>query len=124
MLRRVFIWSTINQDRREMILIKRVFLPMKKIHLLKLALITLTAVSLVVSFIAIYDDDEPAANILCDNHEFFSYYADSLLNPVSGKGVFHEYSEESTYPDTLISYLASKEKSPPSIIPNTDSFAV
>jgi len=96
---------------------------MKRLYLLKLVLIILIAVSLVASFKAIYDDDESTSDIICDNNNFFSYI-ELLSNFTSCKGILYEYNNDLTYPEPLVSYLASKEKSPPLIIFNIDSLAI
>ncbi|MCX5709521.1 MAG: hypothetical protein NT088_02170 [Candidatus Omnitrophica bacterium] len=92
---------------------------MKKLYSLRSVLIIFTVVLLVVSFKAICDDDANS-DILCDN-SVFSSYASPVLNPVCHNGVFYAKNNGPAYPEPLISYLASKEKSPPPAILKTVS---
>ncbi len=96
---------------------------MKKLYFLKLVLIILIVVSLVASFRAIYDDDESTYDIICDNNNFFSYIG-FLSSSIYPKGIFYGYNNDLTYPEPLVSYLASKEKSPPSVMSEIDSLAI
>ena len=96
---------------------------MKRLYFLKLVLIILTTVSLVASFKAIYDDDESTSDILCNNNDFL-LYIELLSNPTSCNDIFYGYNNEFIYTEPLISYLASKEKSPPLIMFNIDSLTI
>ncbi len=91
---------------------KSTIIIMKRLHFLRLVLITITAVALIASFGATYNDDEPTVNVLCINNVFL-IYINLLLDPASCKGIRYEYNNVFVYPDVFISYLASKEKSPP-----------
>ena len=87
-------------------------MPMKRLDLAKSLLIAVTAISLVVSFIALYDNDEPNFDLLCSNNDFLSsQYILSFLPLSNGK--LYEQSNVAVYKKPLISYLSAKEKSPP-----------
>lgn len=85
---------------------------MKRLYLLRVALIAIIAVSLVASFVTIYSDDEPTFDLLCNNIDFL-LYARLLSDSISCKGIYYEYSNLVIYPCILIAYLARNEKSPP-----------
>ncbi len=88
---------------------------MKRLNFPRLFLIIITAVSLVVSFTTLYDNDDPAFDLLCSNDEFLSYQYILSCIVVFSKGKLYEYSNIDVYKKPLISYLATKEKSPPLI---------
>lgn len=85
---------------------------MKRLHFVRLFLIAIIAVSLVAFFRAIYDDDDATFDVLCNNNDFL-LYTRLLFNPASYQGRLYEYNNVFIYPEAFISYLASKEKSPP-----------
>ncbi len=85
---------------------------MKKITFLKIVLTLIVVISLVTFFKAICDDDEPAFDFLCYSNNFL-LYACFLLVLLPCTGIFYADVNNFTYHESLVSYLATKEKSPP-----------
>ena len=85
---------------------------MKRLNFPKLFLITVTAISLIASFAALYDNDDSTFDLLCRDVDSlpYQYILPGFMFP---KGKLYEYGNTVAYKKPLISYLAAKEKSPP-----------
>ncbi|TAM41711.1 hypothetical protein EPN54_01725 [bacterium] len=84
----------------------------KRFNFPKLFLITVTVISLIASFAALYDNDDPTFDLLCKDVGPLPYQY-ILADFMFSKGRLYEYGNTVAYEKPLISYLAGKEKSPP-----------
>jgi hypothetical protein len=84
---------------------------MGKSTFLKSALIVVITFSLISFLMAIYDDDDSAFDFLCDSSTLFLYAC--FLSVLPCAGLFCISVDSFVCPQSLVSYLASKEKSPP-----------
>jgi len=89
---------------------------MKKKHSFNLILIFIILFSLFTFFIGIFDDDT-VIDILCKKSDICPYLELSE-NPISAKGIYHRFDNVSICFESIISYLARHEKSPPLTISN------
>lgn len=87
---------------------------MEKLFLLKIVLIVIIAVSLAAFFKASYDNDDSTLDFLSGGNNFL-LYACFLLILLPCIGVSYINIDNFTYPELLVSYLSSKEKSPPAL---------
>ena len=84
---------------------------MKKLFILKLFLVVIIIVALSAFLKASYDDDELTFDALCNNNNLL--YACFLFVLVSCSSILCVANIDFTYREPFVSFLASKEKSPP-----------
>jgi len=87
---------------------------MKKLFLLKIILVVIVTVSLAAFFKSSYDNDDSTLDFLSGCNNLLS--ACFLLILLPSIGVSYINIDNFTYPESLVSYLSSKEKSPPALI--------
>lgn len=85
---------------------------MKRLYLLILAVICITAVSCVIFTRAFCEDDDPGFDALCNTNGYFRY--DELVaSALCQTGLLYEQRNDALALQPIILYLEKKEKSPP-----------